>query len=474
MSVEAMGHPNILVVMTDDHAQWAVGAYGNREVRTPTMDYLARSGVRLATAFTPTPVCSPARACLFTGRLPCQHGIHDWIREPDSPDTDWLAGEITLPMLLRDASYQTALVGKWHCGRSWLPQPGFDYWFSYAYEQYPHRGAQRFVEDGRPVSFDGYQSAAITSKAIAWLQRRNQERPFFLFVGMVDTHSPFADHPERLAAPYREDGAPPPRQEPDRARGWPRYVDPADEAERRERLAQYYAAVTHIDEHLAALLDQLDGEGALANTLVVYTSDHGHMNGQHGLYTKGNATVPQNFYEESIRIPLLLRWREGLPAGVVREEPIDHLDLFQTLLAAAGCPPSAALVAERRYPGHSALPLLRGEPVAWREEQYGEYGNARMLRTPHYKVVRHYAPHAGRYPDELYDLEADPDERRNRIADPALAGVARDLDARLEVHFARYERPDRSAKTILSQPVFSPTEPWRSEPPGGEWRPGGR
>lgn len=465
MSAEASERPNILVVMADDHAQWAVGAYGNRDVRTPTMDYLAQSGVRLANAFTPTPVCSPARASFFTGRLPCQHGVHDWIREPDSPETDWLAGEVTLPLLLQASGYQTALVGKWHCGRSWLPQPGFDCWCSYAHDQYPHRGTQRFVEGDQPVGFDGYQSAFITAKAISWLRERDRARPFFLFVGVVDTHSPFKDHPERLVAPYREAISPPPRQEPDRARGWPRYRDPADEAERRERLAQYYAAVTHIDEHLAALLDQLDGEGALARTLVVYTSDHGHMNGQHGLYTKGNATVPQNFYEESIRIPLLLRWPAGLPAGAVREEPVDHLDLFQTLLAAAGCPPSAQLVAERRYPGQSALALLRGEPVAWRDEQYGEYGNARMLRTARYKLVRHYAPHAGRYPDELYDLAVDPGETRNQITDSARADVVRELDARLEAHFARYERPDRSAKAILDQPVFNPAEPWRSEPP---------
>jgi len=108
-----------------------------------------------------------------------------------------------------------------------------------------------------------------------------------------------------------------PLEDPDTSRGWARMLAPREPEERLERLAQYYAAVTMIDEQIGALLDDLEGRGELANTLVVYTADHGHMNGQHGLYTKGNATVPQNFYEESIRIPALLSWPGHFPAGQV-------------------------------------------------------------------------------------------------------------------------------------------------------------
>ena len=112
--------PNILLFLTDDHGSWALGSYGNREVRSPRLDRLAAEGARFANAFTPCPVCSPARACLVTGRTPSQVGIHDWIEEndPDCGDYDWLAGETTLPQLLQRAGYHCGLSGKWHLGRS--------------------------------------------------------------------------------------------------------------------------------------------------------------------------------------------------------------------------------------------------------------------------------------------------------------------------------------------------------------------
>jgi choline-sulfatase len=469
--------------MTDDHGPWAAGCYGNRELQTPNMDWLAANGVRMTRAFTPCPVCSPARACLFTGRLPSQHGIHDWLKEDSDPEMNWLAGETTLAQLLQAGGYQTGLVGKWHCGNGARPQPGFDYWFSHQVAQYPHYGEQRFVEQGHPVSYHGHQSPFLTEKALHFLRTRDRERPFFLFVGYVDTHSPFQDHPERLADRYRGGAfADIPVETPPAGPGWVRFGIPADEATRREHLAQYYAAVTGIDEQIGRIVDALDDAGELENTLLVYTSDHGHLNGHHGLYTKGNATVPQNFLEESIRVPCLLHWPGHLPRGHVEDTMVDHCDLFQTLLHAAACVPAPAFAAECRYPGRSYLPLLTAvtplqrqeEPppienrkskienrLSWREEQYCEYGNARMIRTERYKWIHRYAPHADLYPNELYDLHADPRETVNQVDMPALAATIDALEARLEAHFRRYEAPGRSAKNILDQPSFNPAEPWR-------------
>lgn len=458
--------PNILVILVDDHAQWAARPYGNSSVHSPSLDYLARHGVCATNAFTVTPVCSPARASFFTGRLPCQHGIHDYLLESQSREINWLRNEVTLAQLLHDAGYTTALTGKWHCGQSHLPAQGFDYWLSYQYNQRPHRGQISFSDNGHNVTINGFQTPFITQKAISFLQQRDHQRPFFLVIGYVDTHAPFRDHPSRLVDRYlSEDLRPLPAESFDSSHGWARFRAPDSPEQRRLDLAQYYAAVTYIDEQVGRLLDELEAQSILESTFVLYVSDHGHMNGQHGLYTKGNATVPQNFYEESIRIPLLMSWPESLPQGMHLDNMVDHLDLFLTLLEAAGIEVPPRIRQERRYPGTSMLALLRGEPVEWRRYQYGEYGNARMLRTERYKLIRRYTPHADRYPDELYDLISDPHETHNRIDDPSLNGIKLVLDALIEAYFARYEDPSHSAKRILEQPIANPNEPWRLEEP---------
>lgn len=472
--------PNILVVMTDDHAQWAVGAYGHPQLTTPSMDWLAHTGWRFADACTPSPVCSPARACFFTGRLPSQHGIHDWLGGGDEPPGGWMHGEVTLAQVLHDRGYHTGLVGKWHCGRDTERKPGFDHWCCYERGQYPHFGDIRLRQiDGRGerrIEAHGHQAPMLTANAVDFLRRRPADRPFFLFAGYVNTHSPFSQQPERWVEHYRrridaegllETAAPD-------AAGWIRFGPPPDASTRREWLAQYYAAVSHIDEQLGALLDELEAQGVLDDTLVVYTSDHGHMNGQHGLYTKGNATVPQNFYEESIRVPLLVRWPRRLAAGHVAGGAVDHCDLFATLTGAAG----ATLPPDRTYPGASFLPAANdavpGAPPLLRDAQVCEYGNARMLRAGHLKFIQRFAPLPPGAGDELYDLAADPRERHNIISDSAYAGDLTRLRERLETHFARHEVPGRSGREVLSQPkANAASEPWRSTPPAAPVPPQG-
>ena len=170
--------PNILVFLTDDHGRWATGCYGNSEVRSPAMDRLAAEGCRMTAAFTPSPVCSPARASFFTGRLPSQHGIHDWIHETAEPGLSHpgLESQTTIAHVLKAAGYQTALTGKWHCGASRRPQAGFDRWFSYADDQTPHCGRTRFCDQGTIVEHEGQQADAITEAALDFLGRRDGVR----------------------------------------------------------------------------------------------------------------------------------------------------------------------------------------------------------------------------------------------------------------------------------------------------------
>lgn len=458
--------PNILLFLTDDHGKWAAGCYGNSELHTPNLDYLASRGVRMDQAYTPSPVCSPARASLFTGRLPSQHGIHDWLKEGGEETTHpGLDHEVTLPQLLQNAGYYTGLVGKWHCGKK--PRSGFDYWTSYLVHQYPHFGTFQLSHQGNVVTHHGHQAPILTEYALDFLRNRPADRPFFLTVGYVNTHTPHKDQPERWVTRYRRatfrdiPDEEPPRGYGDAGRIWLHAA-----ATRREELAQYYASVSFIDEQIGRILDELDAAGELERTFIVYVSDHGHMNGHHGLHGKGNATRPQNFLDESIQVPCLLAWPSGLPAGRVIVAPVDHCDLFCTLLDAAGVSLDPQLHHQLNLPGRSYLSLMRGDETeaTWRDTHYCEYGNARMIRTPSHKLIVRYPGPNGHFPDELYDLELDPRETTNRIDDPAYRQIRAELRHRLETLSTRYEVPSRSGRHIASQPRCNPSEPWRSDP----------
>ena len=456
--------PNILVIMTDDHGQWASHCYGNSELVTPNMDFLAESGILMQNAFTTCPVCSPARASFFTGRLPSQHGIHDFISEVPELDSGWMKDEITLPQLLKRQNYQTALIGKWHCTASSLkPQPGFDSWVCYGDEApdfwntYVHRGNVNYSIQSKNVWESGYQTRIFARHAIDFLQNRESDRPFFLFFGPVNTHRPFNLHPDRIVEKYRQSHF------WDIPKDGKSYLHPvATIPENHEEfLAQYYSAVTMVDDQIGTLLDYLEGQGILDNTLVVYTSDHGHMNGHHGLYYKGGATMPQNFYEEVIRVPYLLRWPDGLPGAFHPSIPFDHCDMFQTILDAAEVKLDSDEISAINSPGESLVKYFQTPERAWRSYQFCEYGNAIMISNLVHKLVRRFPPHQGVYPDEYINLSIDPRESANRIDDSASQSEIARLDTLLEDHFIRYEIPEKSARNMQSQPPCNGSEPWR-------------
>ncbi|MEO6923040.1 MAG: sulfatase-like hydrolase/transferase, partial [Bryocella sp.] len=206
---------------------------------------------------------------------------------------------------------------------------------------------------------------------------------FFLFVGYVDTHSPHAQMPEELVAEYKEATFRDiPREKFLSVHGTAlRKVSPDPTVERTKH-EQYYASASSIDREVGKVLDELESMGKLKDTLVVYTGDHGLNAGQHGIWEKGNATVPQNFFEESIRIPCAISWPAGgIPCNLESELPINHCDTFQTLLDIAGAIPDAALAEKINSPGRSYLQQLRGENLQrWKDNVVLEYGNARMVR----------------------------------------------------------------------------------------------
>lgn len=460
-----MKRPNILVFLTDDHGQWASSAYGNREIRTPSMQWLADTGARMEHAFCPSAVCSPARASFFTGRIPSRHGIHDWIGEPDEDmELPHIEEQKTLPRFLKNAGYRTGLVGKWHCGRCWRKQDGFDTWFTSALGTNARFGRQAYYEGQELLEFHGHQETILTDRALAFLREdkdRSEDVPFFLFMGFTNTHTPHAGEVESIAQTYRscsfEDI---PRERDNPVHGHPR-IAPflVDDPSRREQLVQYYAAVDAIDRQMARIFAELESLGELDNTLIVYTSDHGHMNGHHGLHTKANATIPTNFLEESIHVPQIIRWPGVVESGRAARFPVDHCDLFASLLDAAGVDPVRA-TAEVGSPGKSWLPLMRGEPAAWRDYQVCEHSYSRMIRKDGLKLIRRYPSKVAEFEDELYDMNEDPRECVNVLGNGKYSAAVSELDIILNGHFQKYADPEMEGINMETIRRHNHRDPW--------------
>lgn len=460
--------PNILLFLADDHGQWACGPCGNAEIVTPNLTRLAASGLLIERATSPGPVCSPARASLLTGRLPSQHGIHDFISETAAFDRDWLADEVLLPELLQGAGFRTALVGKWHLAANSLrPYRGFDSWVSFNVQpegwenQYLHRGVVHISDQGVPATVDGYQTEELVPMVFDFIDRGEPNVPFFILFAPTETHAPFEGYPERWVDRYRDSDF------LDVPRGESGFLPVAgDHAIAPDQLGvmltQYYAAVSHQDEQLGVILDGLESRGLLDNTLVIYTSDHGHMNGHHGLVGKANATIPQNLYEETIRVPMMLSWPSGLPfAGEVMDIPFDHCDLFQTVLDAAAVEVDPATRDRINSPGRSVLEFVRDPAIEWRSVQFTEHGNARLVSDGRYKLIRRYPPLHPLFGDEFFDLENDPRETTNRIDDPRYMDRISAMSDLLEAHFVRYTVPERSGIRVMEMPPLNGREPWR-------------
>jgi len=206
----------------------------------------------------------------------------------------------------------------------------------------------------------------------------------------------------------------------------------------------------------------LEATGQLENTLIVYTGDHGLNCGHHGVWEKGNATTPQNFLEESVRVACTVSWPAGgIAQNVNCNDLVSHPDLWATLLDIAGATPDAQTAAKINSPGVSYLRQLRGQQVSgWRQTIFSEYGNARMARTERYKLIKRYPYEGFGFPDELYDLQTDPRETNNCHGDPALQPVVKDLSAQLDQYFARFTIPGHSGLDLEHQPICRPDSPW--------------
>jgi choline-sulfatase len=435
--------PNVLVVLTDDQGAWAMG-HRNPDLDTPAVDSLVADGVELDRFFCASPVCSPARASLLTGRMPSAHGVHDWIRGEAYGVADedaYLAGLATTPELLAAAGWECGHSGKWHLGSSREPAPGFGFWYAHRTGDGPYTGAPMW-RDGRRVEEPRYLTEAITEEAAAFLTGSAAgDRPFYLQVNYTAPHSPWVDqHPARYADRYADAGfGSCPRDEPHPWFSWE--PGPVSQAMRDPlpSLRGYFASLTAVDAGVRRLLDLLEATGLRRSTCVVYTSDNGFACGHHGIWGKGNGTWPLNLWEPSVRVPFVISMPGRLPAGRVDSTLASACALPPTLLDLAGvAAPDDPLAA-----GRSLLPHLLGERSPGGEPVvvFDEYGGTRMVRTADWK----YVARAGGGPAELYLLRDDPDERENRAAEPGSAAVRDDLAGVLHDWFARHNAAQRDA-----------------------------
>lgn len=420
--------PNVVFILTDDQGPWAAGCYGNPEIRTPNIDRLASEGVRFDNFFCTSPVCSPARASLLTGRIPSQHGVHDWIRDHNMPPDParYIEGFTCYTDVLAANGYVCGLSGKWHLGDSLTPQHGFTHWFAMPGGSSRYQDAE-MVRDGKVEVQPGYLTDVLTDDALRFIEE-NKESLFYLSLHYNAPHSPWTGHPQDIVDSYEDCPFATCPQEPIHpwARNWTRVNS------NRESLKGYFAAVTGLDIGVGRVLDRLEQLGLREKTLVIFTSDNGHSCGHHGFWGKGNGTFPLNMYENSIKVPFIVSQPGCLPEGRVTDALMSQYDFMPTLLDYLGLP----LVEDDTLPGESFLPIWTGEKGEIRDEVvvYDEYGPVRMVRTREWKYVHRY-PYG---PHELYDLVNDPEERKNLVHEEGRKAVVEEMRRRLGRWFERY------------------------------------
>jgi choline-sulfatase len=446
LTAQAATRPNILFIYTDDQAAWAMGNTGNPDCDTPGMDRLVREGAKFTNFFVTTPVCSPSRVGLLASRYGSEVGITDWIapragkyqrREADLGLDPTIA---TWVRDLRDAGYNTGLVGKWHLGTQdkFLPKHfGYEYFYGF------REGGGKVIDpelehDGKKAVEKGLMADLLTDKALDFLQNAGkQDKPFMLSLHYRSPHAPWKPVAESDEAHVK-----------DRELTLPAPDVPNLDHKRMDRLMrEYLASVAGVDRNVRRLLKLLDETGWAKNTIVVFTSDHGYNVGHHGIIHKGNGswltikgTTPSgrraNMFDTSMRVPAIVRWPGVVAPGSIVDETITNLDWFPTLLAMAGLKPKGnALIHGRNF-----LPLLQGNTIPWENNFYGEYGmhhgevtDMRVYRTPEWKLMRDFL-RPGK--DELYHLAEDPGETKNLIDNPAHAAIQAKLSEQLNARHA--------------------------------------
>lgn len=429
--------PNILLIMTDQQRYDTIAALGNPIIRTPALDRLVHGGTAFTRAYTPSPVCVSARCALLTGLPPHRTGCVDNMPMPqDTP---------SLMEALAGAGYQTHGVGKMHFvpdarklwgfeSRDFSEEGGGEDDFlaflraaGYGHVCDPHgvRSEMYYIPQPSQVPARLHHTAWVADRSLAFLERRDRARPFFLWTSFIKPHPPF-EAPVPWNKLYRCAEMPLPKRPPgehhlltywNRVQNRYKYRDRGcDENLIRTMRAAYYACISFVDYHVGRILDYLEQTGELARTLILFTSDHGELLGDYGSFGK------RCMLDAAARIPLLAHWPGHLPAGARCQVPVSLLDIAPTCAAAAGAPVFGLAGADLRALAHGGA----GRRMVTSQFQQGRLGQY-MLVTSRWKYV--YSAPDGR--EWLFDLVADPEETRSVAENPMfrqeLAGMRRML-----------------------------------------------
>lgn len=426
--------PNIVFVLIDDLRWDDLGCAGNTFVQTPNIDRVAAEGARFLNAFSTTPLCSPSRASILTGLHSHRHGILDNLER--SEQSHQLK---TFPQELQKLGYETGYFGKWHMGNDNTARPGFDRWFCLKGQGTSFDSEVN--DDGKDIQTKGYVTDVLNEQALEFV-RQKRDKPFLLYLSHKAIHPETAQAADgKLSDPTASNFIPAPRHEklyenvvvPRRPSA---DVPPLDKPALQQKIEglpplgpetgssdksilNRLRMLAAVDEGVGQLLDALAEQGQLDNTVFVVAGDHGYFYGEHGLSVERRLA-----YEESLRIPLIMRYPPLIAAGSTPDALVQTIDIAPTFVELAGGQVPAS------YQGRSLVPLLEGKtPDDWRDAVLAEYYSDTVFPRVHkmgYQAVRtdrwkyiHYTDQDGM--DELYDLESDPYEIKNLANDPASA-----------------------------------------------------
>lgn len=481
--------PNIIFIMTDDHATQALSCYGSKINETPNLDRIAENGIRFDRAYCTNSICAPSRAVILTGKYSHKNGVLNNAQTFDGTQQ-------TLPKLMKNGGYQTAMIGKWHLKSE---PTGFDYW-----NVLPGQGDYynpKFIEMGERKQYEGYVTDLTTDFALDWLNGRSEEKPFFLMLQHKAPHRNWMPSPKHLTL-YDDRDIPEPetlfddyetrsvaskeqemsiandlhlsydlkvKNAPSSGGGWAENwldnkLESMTEKQRTDFLnayepknqvfleanlegkelirwkyqryiKDYLRCIASVDENIGRVLDYLEENNLKENTLVIYTSDQGFYLGEHGWFDK------RFMYEESYRMPLMMQYPKSIKPNSNSEALLMNLDFAETMLDFAGLP----IPNDMQGKSFKSIAENGSEAEDWRDATYYHYFEFPGVHA----VKRHYGVRTKRYKLmhfyhdidewEMYDLKADPKELNNIYGQPEFAEIQKDLENKIAQLQKEYE-----------------------------------